>query len=82
MKSVTATVSTGEFEEVPFNQIDVGKPFGIGDRFTGEFTGSFRREEPDDEEGDAIWLERLVSEYTVSVDARGKLARERTASER
>ena len=82
LKSLGTTVSTGEFEEVPFSQIDLQKPFGIGDRFTGEFTGSFRHEDPDDAETDSIWLARLVSEYTFAWEGRIKLTIEQTSENR
>ena len=82
LKSMSATFSGGEFEEVPFKQVDIQKPFGIGNRFTGELTGSLREEDPDFEDDETIWLARLVTEYTFAWEGRVKLTLEQTSEDR
>ena len=58
------------------------KPFGIGDRFTGEFTGSLREEDPRGPGTDTIWLARFVTEYTFAWEGRLKLTLEQTSVDR
>lgn len=82
LRSIGTTISTGEFEDVPFVQFDLQKPFGIGERFTGEFTGSIRREDPHMEDPDSIWLVRMVTEYTFRWEGRVKFTLEQSSEDR
>ena len=82
LRSVGATISKGEFEDVPFTELNLQKPYGIGNRFTGDFTGSIRRESPDGEDSDSIWLARLVNEYTFAWEGRVKLTLEQSSEDR
>ena len=72
-KSWNTRFSWGTFEETEFEQYDIEKPFKLGDRFTHEFTATFRRENPVAAPDDDVWLWRHVSEYTFENDLRVKL---------
>ncbi len=87
--SISGTYTHGCFQEVPYDQVSIDKPFRIGKRFTSSFKANHRWEYPKgvDEEGydledRTIWLWRWVSEYTFKWDARTKLTIENTNQNR
>lgn len=82
LKSWEIELSKGTFQDVPFRQIGLEKPFGIGDRFTAELTGSYRTEDPDGMDSEDIYLIRLVNEYTFKNDVRVRLTLEESSEKR
>lgn len=88
-QSIEAGYAWGEFEDVPYQEFTVTKPFKLGDRFTATVSGDYRLEYPEsrDENGvfqedRAVWLWRWVSEYTFPWNARVKFTYEETSEER
>lgn len=80
-KSYELDFTWGKFQEVRFEQIDWAKPFKIGDRFTSEFSGTYRRESPHDEDDRDVWLWRLESEYTFVWEGRVKMTLEESSDD-
>ena len=80
-RSVSAGYARGLFEEVPYDEFSLEKPFKIGDRFTSTIEGSYRLEYPNGGR-DEVWLVHWVNEYAFAWDARLKLTLERTSEDR
>ena len=77
-KSWRGGFAWGEFQEVPFEEYFITKPFQITDRWTNELTSTIRQE---DAVGgtENVWIWRIVSEYTFNWEGRLKLTLEATS---
>lgn len=80
-RSVEVEFSWGKFSGVPFEEVEIEKPFQIGNRFTSELSGTFRRESPRYEADRDVWLWRAESEYTFTWDGRIKLTLEQSSTD-
>ena len=71
----------GTYEEEPYQEYWLGKPYQLTDRLTTEFRGNLR--EMDRVEGDEeIWLARLVTTYHFPWGSRLKVTAEQTSEDR
>jgi hypothetical protein len=74
-KSWRMNYSTGVFQDTPFDQYELTKPFKLSPRWTNDLTSLLRREDRIDGNRD-VWLWRNESEYTFNWDGRVKLTLE------
>ena len=82
LHSIRTEWSYGVFQDVPFEQFSIMKPFGIGDRFTSEIRINFRREDRPIVGDTDVWLVRWVSEYTWTWEGRVRLTIEESSEDR
>ena len=79
--SVRISYGWGEFQDVPYESIGGRKPWKVGDNWTFEVDGTFRRESPRGSDDRDIWLVRLESEYNFPWEGRLKLTWEETGTD-
>lgn len=80
-RSISGCYTRGEFEEVPYDEFKILKPFRIGDRLTTAPEGTYRIEKPDEGRKE-IWLWRWVTEYTFTWEGRVKFTAEQSSEDR
>jgi len=68
-RSTELTLTTGEFEEVPYNSAGLRQGFVPTENLTVSLDGELRREEPDDADDENVWLTRMVCNYALTEDA-------------
>jgi len=61
-------VATGEFEDTPYERIEIEKRFALVDNFTLEFEGEIRQDDLEDGRN-TVWLARAVGNYSIADDA-------------
>ena len=77
-KSWRVNYTRGDFQNIPFDEYEVEKPFKFTERWTNEFSTVMRQENRVNEDRD-VWLWRHESEYTFKWDGRLKLTLEATS---
>jgi hypothetical protein len=78
--SITASVAKGVYEEDPYREYSLEKPFKITERMVSTFEGNYRVQE---ENGNSdIWLWRSVTQYTFPWKGRIKFTAEETSEDR
>jgi hypothetical protein len=78
--SVTAGVTKGVYEEEPYKEYSLEKPFKITERMVSTFEGNYRVQEENGNED--IWLWRSVTQYTFPWNGRIKFTAEQTSEDR
>ena len=78
--SITASVAKGVYEEDPYKEYSLEKPFKITERMVSTFEGNYREQK---ENGNSdIWLWRSVTQYTFPWNGRIKFTAEQTSEDR
>ncbi len=78
--SITASVAKGVYEEEPYKEYSLEKPFKITERMVSTFEGNYRIQEENGNED--IWLWRSVTQYTFPWNGRIKFTAEQTSEDR
>jgi hypothetical protein len=78
--SVTASAAKGVYEEEPYKEYSLEKPFKITERMVSTFEGNYRVQEENGNED--IWLWRSVTQYTFPWNGRIKFTAEQTSEDR